>query len=94
MLLSVLLQAAAGTAVSADDATDMGAVAVVVIGNPAPPYHIEKGRDPAFVIFVGKAAGIQHGHADAAPGRAGRAGSGTGKMCRGSLAHGKPRKLF
>ena len=87
-------EAAAGAAVPADDATDMGAVAVVVIGKPAPPYHIEKGSNPSAVILMRKTAGIQHSYADAAPGRAGRAGSGNRKMCRGSLAHGKPRKLF
>ena len=54
-------------AAAADDAADVGAVAVVIVG-PLPPFHhILKLYDSISEIPVGKNAGVQHGHAHALP---------------------------
>ena len=77
--------------VPADDAADMGAVPVVIIGNSATAYHIKKRSDARLKVFMRKTPGIQNCYADTAPGKAVRA------VCRGKwggCTHGEPRHSF
>ena len=77
--------------VPADDAADMGAVPVVIIGNSATAYHIKKRSDARLKVFMRKTPGIQNCYAETAPGKAVRA------VCRGKwggCTHGEPRHSF